>query len=283
MTRIIGRAGHASTGVDLAGAEVLADATQPSGELMGLVREAGIVGVALPEPATSTAIAWLLDAAPAGAILISTASVQGPAHRLARSREERCALVGVDPMFAPSLATAGRTVLLIADGPRDRAAARTIRAWLQAEGAVTRRLSPDQHDRAIGLLQTLPHAAILATARVIAESGLDPSVLADIAPPPARLMLAMAARMLAARPHVYHDIQATAHAESVRGELARALARLGVAAAAGPDGFAAAQAQLARLLDPILADSAGQAARAYGLFGDPGAAPSGSRTDAEPV
>jgi 4-amino-4-deoxyprephenate dehydrogenase len=129
-----------------------------------------------------------------------------------------------------------------------------VRALLDGAGMRTALLTPEQHDEATSYLQVLPHAVLLAFADVLAAAPLNLDQLVDLAPPPARALLALACRVLTSTPEVYWDIQhANPEAAARRSDLSAALAALGERVEGGhAETFRAALAATATRLGPHL-------------------------------
>lgn len=191
------------------------DATTPDGELADALGNASIVVLALPESVLLSALPACARSAPS-ALLVETASVKGPLETVkARLGQE---VLGVNPMFAPSLGFEGRPVAVT----RHRAGEATVafEALLRIRGARLVVLEADRHDRLAASLQALTHAAVLAFADALVQSEEPLDVLLTLAPPPFRTMLMLASRITNQNAETYWDIQA---ANSHAGEARRRL------------------------------------------------------------
>lgn len=198
------------------------------------------------------------------AVLVSTASVQSPLFESSAGRRRRPRLVGCNPMFRPTLSTVGRRVLVVTADDADETAAVPLTAALQGRGAVVERLGPADHEAVMTVTQVLPHAALLAVASVLASSSIDPALVWRLAPPPARTVLAGAARILDANPHVYAEIQQADGAEDIRARLAEAVLALGTDTA---DDLAERLAKVRDGLSEIIGPAATVAADLSALHG----------------
>jgi prephenate dehydrogenase len=202
-----------------------ADVTCPGALERKRLEQAGTVILAVPEPVAIEALASLTPLLRPDALLIETLSVKSRfAAALGRLRP-RFEVVGINPMFGPSLQMRGRTVAVIPYRPGERAQAFT--ALLAGRGAHLTELSPSAHDQATVALQALPHLVTLAYTRAIGSLGVDLDELVELAPPPASALLALAARIASGNAHVYSEIQeANPYAAAGRASLADELARL---------------------------------------------------------
>ncbi|MCY1439615.1 T-protein [compost metagenome] len=121
-------------------------------------------------------------------------------------------------MFSPSLEGRGRPVVMCLDDLH--APVHWLETLMSEAGLVIKRMTVEQHDRALALCQVLPHAAVIAFGMALAKSGADLATLMAVAPPPMRTMVALLSRMLSNPVEVYWDIQhentfAAEHRESL--------------------------------------------------------------------
>jgi prephenate dehydrogenase len=187
-----------------------------------LLASAGTVVLAVPETVALAVLPSLAPILARNALLVETLSVKSRfAEAIARERP-RFEVIGINPMFGPSLSMAGRAVAvvpLITGARADR-----FISLIAARGAEITELSAESHDSAAAALQVLPHIAILAFARAFASCRLDLESALRIAPPPASAMLALAARMASGNPQVYYEIQsANPFARAARDSLVQAI------------------------------------------------------------
>lgn len=204
------------------------DVTDPDRRLLDELAVADVVVLAVPEPVALAALPVLVRSLRPGALLVDTLSVKGPyvaAARRAGAGSAGIEVLGLNPMFAPSLPLRGRPVAAVAvfDGPR----ARRLRELLARAGGRVVPMSAAEHDRLAAATQALTHAAVLAFGLALAELDVDIDRLAEIAPPPHVTMLGLLARITAGTPDVYWDVQAAnAYAGSARSALARSAREL---------------------------------------------------------
>ncbi len=191
-----------------------------------LLARADLVVLAIPESAALAAMPVLAAQMAAGALLVDTLSVKTRFAGAIAQTAPRFEVASINPMFGPELGMAGRAVTLV----ELLAGARTewFASLLHARGARIVRLSAEEHDRAAAMLQALPHVALLAFARALAECELDLDAALCIAPPPASAAVALAARIAAGNPLLYSEIQAAnPFAPQARAALARAVEEVG--------------------------------------------------------
>jgi prephenate dehydrogenase len=223
---------------------VVDDICRPSPRTLQAIEASDLVVLATPEPVALEAVGVLLPRMRTGGLLVDTLSVKSRFAAALAGRATRAELLGINPMFAPSLGFAGRSVVAVPYAAGQSADA--FIDFISAQGSTVVRLSAEQHDRVCAALQVATHAAVLGFGLALQASGHDVATAQQIAPPPHRALLALVARILAADPEVYRDIQAAnPFAAEMRARLVEAHHRLGeVVATDDPHQFAAMVAQL---------------------------------------
>lgn len=202
-----------------------ADVTDIPVTLARELRGADLAVLALPERAALAAVTPVADLLPPGAVLADTLSVKSRIAATVPGVPAGVEMVGLNPMFAPSLGIAGRPVLAVVlrDGPGVRHLLDLVAAW---GGRVVRR-DAAEHDRLTGAVQVLTHAALLGFGFALADLDADLAALAEVAPPPHAALLALLARIVSGTPAVYRDIQAAnPQAAAARAALERGVRRL---------------------------------------------------------
>lgn len=203
-------------------ADVLAQADRAS--WIGVVREASVIVVSLPERVTTTVIAVLAKHAPRGALLVETCSVKGSVATDLETLWSGRPALGINPLFRPSLGLGrGRAIALVRYA--DTAVGTRVEAMLAASGASFVIVDAAEHDRAAAVTQALTHATLLLFGTVFARStaAVSADTAMAMAPPPFRALLALSVRIATGEPSVYRDIQDTTYARAVRTTLGDAL------------------------------------------------------------
>jgi 7-keto-8-aminopelargonate synthetase-like enzyme/prephenate dehydrogenase len=238
------------------------DITTPSPHVLDELRDADMVMLAVPEAVAMRAIARAANVIPEEALLADTVSAKSRLAAAVRA-VSRGDAVSLNPMFAPSLGIAGRPVaaVVIHDGPRAQELLRLISAW----GGRVVSLDAERHDRLAAATQVLTHASVIAFGLALSELDVDIDELANIAPPPHALMLALLGRITSGSPEVYWDIQArNPNAAAARAALARAVHRLMNATGHGASpGFVDAIRQAGAALGSRRAEYADACARLF--------------------
>lgn len=215
------------------------DACAPTGALHTALERADVVVLALPEEILQRALPGLPSVLRADALVVETASVKEPFEAILQEGMGARETIGINPMFAPSVGARGQSVAIVRRRPT--AAGDAFLAMLEAEGARLVELDAERHDRMAAAMQSLTHASILAFASALKAIGEPIDVLLDLAPPPFRVLAALAARIVGQSRDTYWDIQSkNANAARMRTNLGEALQRVDAAVANGDrDAFAA--------------------------------------------
>ena len=176
-----------------------------------LLHEADVLLFATPIRSTQAIIEETLQQSAGrehGRLWLDITSIkQGPVAAMLRSQAE---VVGLHPMTAPPKAPTLRgKVLVVCEARLD-----TWRDWLgtlfDALQAECVRATPDYHDRAMALIQTMVHATHLAEAGVLRSHAQylgPPSSLLPLRSASFELDVAIITRILSLNPQIYEDIQ----------------------------------------------------------------------------
>ncbi|WKN18645.1 prephenate dehydrogenase/arogenate dehydrogenase family protein [Streptomyces sp. JUS-F4] len=243
-------------------------ALAPGGEAARAIAAANLVLLAVPEPVALAAAGPITALMRPGAVLVDTLSVKSRLIAELADCPDGTEQVSINPMFAPSLGIAGRTVaaVVLREGPGVTAFLNLIEAW----GGQLLRLGPDQHDRITAVTQALTHATVLGFGFALCEAPVDIGQLTAAAPPPHATLLSLLARMAGGVPEVYWDIQsANPHAAQARDSLATALRQLADLVADGQQqDLAAAFDRIRDFLDPELAHYQTRCERVFAALQD---------------
>ncbi|WP_032366072.1 prephenate dehydrogenase dimerization domain-containing protein [Rhodococcoides fascians] len=201
-----------------------ADITAPTKKLWEVLESADVVVLAVPEDIAVGALPVITAGLRPGTLLVETMSVKTALVQHLRGHHD-IEIVGINPLFAPTLDLRGRSIAVVEErsGPRS---ARFLRLLTEG-GARLLFTTADEHDRATATTQVLTHATVLSYGVALAHSGCEMTTLSDFATPPSTMLTALLARMTENSPEVYWDIQFhNPHAERVRAELAQSLRRI---------------------------------------------------------
>ncbi|ULD38870.1 prephenate dehydrogenase dimerization domain-containing protein [Rhodococcus qingshengii] len=198
-----------------------ADITALTEEVRKALESADVVVLAVPEDVAVAALPVITASLRPGTLLVETLSVKTvlTPHLCGHQDIE---IVGINPLFAPSLDLHGRSIAVVETGSGPRSE-RFLRL-LTDRGARLLFTTADEHDHAAATTQALTHAAVLSYGLALSHSGCEMTTLRDFATPPSTMLTALLARMTVNRPEVYWDIQSrNPHARRARAELAESL------------------------------------------------------------
>jgi 4-amino-4-deoxyprephenate dehydrogenase len=241
-----------------------ADITDIDPRLADELGQADVVVLAVPEPVALAAVEDVAAAMRPGGLLVDTLSVK-TAIANAEAAISGIEVVGVNPMFAPSLDPLGRPVaaVVVRGGPRSAA----FLDLIGKHGGRVVTMTADAHDRITAATQTLTHATVFAFGIALGALGVSAAELSAVAPPPHATLLGLLARICSGAPETYWDIQAAnPHAQRARAALADGIAQVaGLVDAADEARFAAALADVRVFLDDELEHHREACARAFAI------------------
>ncbi|MET8759497.1 prephenate dehydrogenase/arogenate dehydrogenase family protein [Lentzea sp. NPDC004782] len=213
-----------------------ADITAPDALLAAELAVADVVVLAVPETVALQALGPVVAVLSPGALVVDTLSVKSRYAAATEAVRSDVELLGLNPMFAPSLGFPERPVAAVElrGGPRTE----ELLTLLTGAGARVVRVTADRHDRLAAATQALTHAAVLSFGAALAELDVTVDELAALAPPPHATLLALLARIAGGTPEVYWDVQsANPFAETARDALRAGTATLAAAVGAGEAEF----------------------------------------------
>ncbi|MGB7738336.1 MAG: prephenate dehydrogenase/arogenate dehydrogenase family protein [Steroidobacteraceae bacterium] len=181
------------------------DICNPNHQTLRLIESVDLVILATPEEVAIAGLRAILPRMKHGSLLVDTLSVKSRFAQALEGVGTQAELLGINPMFAPSLGFAGRSVVAVPYAAGQRAEA--FLEFIRSQGSDVLRLSADEHDRACAALQVATHAAVLSFGIALRAANYDLTAAARIAPPPHRTLLALLARIVSGDPEVYRDIQ----------------------------------------------------------------------------
>lgn len=142
-----------------------------------------------------------------GSLIMDFTSVKmKPVEALEANTPEDVEVIGTHPMFGPRVGSLeGQTVILTPI----RAAKWMgfIEDFFKKQKARLFISTPEEHDRAMAIVQGLTHFAYLTTASTIKDMGVDVDATRKFASPIYELMLDFIARIVGQNPHLYASIQ----------------------------------------------------------------------------
>lgn len=164
---------------------------------------AGMVIITVPIHVTQTVIENL-PALPSSCILADFTSVKTmPMQTMLRVHDGP--VIGLHPMFGPDVSSLAKQVVAHCEG-RNEAACTWLLEQIKIWGARVRRVSPQDHDEHMALIQALRHFTSFAYGVHLKEESPNLNSLLELSSPIYRLELAMVGRLFAQDPGLYADI-----------------------------------------------------------------------------
>ncbi len=193
------------------------------------VRDADVVIVSVPISVTERVIEEVGPHVPDGALLTDVTSVKvRPVRAMLEHTSEGVYVLGTHPLFGPTVPSLKSQTVILTPTERSGPWTRRVRRYLERKGANVIVCTPEEHDRAMALVQCLTHFVLLgagiAIGDLLPELELDPTELAS---PVYRLFIDVIGRVLGQNPRLYAEIQAfNPYAEWARERVLRALERI---------------------------------------------------------
>lgn len=169
-----------------------------------VVGQSDVVIFSVPIKETPAVIRSVLSYTREDQLLLDVTSVKQPAVKA--MLESRAQVVGLHPMFNPKLSFDGQTVVVCP-------ARLTLIHWktwmvnmLAATGAFIKWSTPAEHDSYMTTVQVVPHLGNLASALLIAETGISVSESLQFTSPFYRIMFSQMGRLISQDPSLYTSI-----------------------------------------------------------------------------
>lgn len=219
---------------------VVADVTEPSGSnhyawhtldfsggrVSGLPDLSAFrtIVVATPIAQTGLIASRVLTQITTPTLVIDVASAkQGVVETIERALPEQAEYVSVHPLFGPQIASpVGQTFVVCPTARSSELSVAAVEAMVRAAAATPSRMSPQEHDSAMALVQGLTHFVALSTASAIADSGVDFRHALQLLTPPFRALAGLIGRVVDIPPappngsgaRIYADIQTVGYADT---------------------------------------------------------------------
>ncbi|EGQ43112.1 MAG: prephenate dehydratase [Candidatus Nanosalina sp. J07AB43] len=173
------------------------------GENKQVVKDADVVIVAVPVSVTEDVIHEIGPYVPNDALFTDITSVkQGPVEAMSEYSDQ---VLGMHPMYAPSNTIQGQNVALCPESGKKWT---VMEEFWKNHGAEVTVTDPEEHDRAMSLIQGLMHFSELVLADVIRKSELGDEDAQQYSTPIYSILTDLTARMLNQSPGLYRSIQA---------------------------------------------------------------------------
>lgn len=172
-------------------------------ELTEHTDNASLVLISVPIDATEAVIESLPEL-PSDCILADLTSVKSkPLNAMLRAHSGP--VIGLHPMFGPSVPTLAKQTVLITPG-RDAEACLWLSEQLGVWGVRLHELTASEHDHGMSLIQVMRHLSTFVYGYHLAHEDTDIEQLVNLSSPIYRLELMMVGRLFAQSPELYADI-----------------------------------------------------------------------------
>lgn len=114
-------------------------------------------------------------------------------------------VLGLHPMFGPDIASLAKQVIVSCEGRRQDEC-EWVLAQMRIWGAKIEKVTPEDHDKAMSLIQALRHFTTFVYGVYLAHTNADLAKLVKLSSPIYRLELMMVGRLFAQDPTLYADI-----------------------------------------------------------------------------
>jgi len=172
------------------------------GENSEIVKDADIVIVSVPISITERIIEDIGPSVPEDALLSDVTSVkQKPCKAMEKHSSE---VAGMHPMYAPSNSPEGQNVVIC---PIKGKKWTVMEEFWTEHGAEVHIAEPEQHDRAMSIVQGLTHFTELVFAETLNRLEYPEEETEKFATPVYRIVSDLTARMLNQQPELYGSIQ----------------------------------------------------------------------------
>ncbi|MBN2733239.1 MAG: prephenate dehydrogenase/arogenate dehydrogenase family protein [Methanomicrobiaceae archaeon] len=137
-------------------------------------------------------------------------------------------VIGLHPMFGPSVSGISGQTIAATPVRCDETTQESLFDIFRNEGATVCTMTPQEHDRIMGVVQGLVHFATLSVAETIKNTGIPLESLISVMSPVYRIEMGLIGRILGQNASLYADIlQMNPEAEKVIGEFSNSVRTLG--------------------------------------------------------
>lgn len=142
-----------------------------------------------------------------GSLLMDFTSVKiEPCRAMEKHADKRVEIIGTHPMFGPRVASLEGQAFIVVP-VRTKKWKKFLLEFLEKHKAKIFETTPDDHDRAMAVVQGLTHFAYISTASTLAALDVDVRDSKNFASPIYILMLDLIARIVGQSPQLYSSIQ----------------------------------------------------------------------------
>lgn len=169
--------------------------------------DADIVIITVPIRKTLDVIREVAPSMRAGSLLMDLTSVKkGPCEAMAEAAPEGVGVLGCHPVFGP-MARDFRGQNLVLCPVRESGLVPEFKELLRKEGARVTVCSPEEHDRAMGVIQGMTHFMLISAGMAMRDLGFDLQGTRSLSSPVYQLVMDLVGRILGQDPKLYGEIQ----------------------------------------------------------------------------
>jgi prephenate dehydrogenase len=200
-----GRMGRLFGGVfERAGHEVLVCGRKKEGSCREIAEQCSLVMISVPIRETVAIIRKIAPLLSNDQVFCDLTSLKaGP---VAAMLESPASVIGLHPMFGPSIPSLRGQTIIATPARISPEAAASFLAIFEGEGAKITFSTPEEHDRIMAVVQGLTHFVTLTVASTMRRLGTTPAVTEPFMSPVYQIELGLVGRLLSQDPDLYGDI-----------------------------------------------------------------------------
>jgi len=169
-----------------------------------IARECDLVMVSVPIRDTVRVIEEIAPLLKKGQLLCDLTSLKaGPVKAMLKSEAD---VIGLHPMFGPTVASLKKQTIIACPARASEATVQALLDLFRNEGAICTITDPDEHDRAMAVVQGLTHFVTLCMAESIRRLSIDIEKTRAFYSPVYQIELGLVGRLLSQDPELYGSI-----------------------------------------------------------------------------
>ncbi len=173
-------------------------------------KEGDVVIVSVPINVTERVIKEIAPHVRKGCLLMDVTSIKEiPSKTMEKYAKEGVTVIPTHPMFGPTAPSFERQVVILTPSKKHMESRwfNWLYNLLKEEGARIIIISPEEHDKIMGVVQGLTHFTFISLASTLKELNVDIKKSREFASPIYELMLSIIGRIIGQNPYLYADIQ----------------------------------------------------------------------------
>lgn len=168
-----------------------------------------IVIISVPINVTENVIKEVAPHVRPGSLLMDITSIkERPSKLMNEFSKEGVFILPTHPMFGPETPSFKRQVVILTPSEKEKNPYfEKIHEFLENEGAKVITVTPEEHDKIMGVVQGLTHFVYISLGSTLKDLGIDIKESRNFASPIYELMINIIARIIGQNPYLYADIQ----------------------------------------------------------------------------